>query len=45
MLGVLVVFRIGIFMSGATLRRPFGLVLIGTYILVTILSYGTRTAQ
>jgi cation:H+ antiporter len=39
MLGVLVVFRIGIWVSRTQLQRPFGIVLIGTYILVTILSY------
>ena len=39
MLFVLVVFRIGIFMSGTALKRPFGLVLIGIYIAVTVLSY------
>ncbi|MGQ4807365.1 Inner membrane protein YrbG [Candidatus Entotheonellaceae bacterium PAL068K] len=44
MLAVLIVFRIGIFVSGAALRRPFGLLLIGIYILVTILSYANRTA-
>lgn len=39
MLLVLVVFRVGIFTSGSHLRRPFGFVLMGTYIAVTILSY------
>ena len=39
MLGVLIVFRIGIWVSRTQLQRPFGVVLIGTYILVTILSY------
>jgi cation:H+ antiporter len=39
MLFVLIVFRIGIFTSGTALKRPFGLVLIGIYIAVTILSY------
>ena len=39
MLVVLVVFRCGIFLSGSTLKRPFGLVLIGMYIAVTVLSY------
>lgn len=42
MLLVLVVFRIGIFASGAALKRPFGVVLIGTYVVVTILSYTHR---
>ena len=36
---ILIVFRIGIFVSGSQLKRPFGFVLVGTYILVTILSY------
>jgi cation:H+ antiporter len=39
MLVVLVVFRCGIFLSGSTLKWPFGLVLIGMYIAVTVLSY------
>jgi cation:H+ antiporter len=45
MLFVLIVFRIGIFTSGATMRRPFGVVLLGTYILITILSYGFRSEE
>ena len=36
---ILIVFRIGIFVSGSQLKRPFGIVLVATYILVTILSY------
>ena len=39
MLFILVVFRVGIFVSGDTLKRPFGVVLIGAYVLVTTLSY------
>jgi hypothetical protein len=39
MLVVLVVFRGGIFLSGSTLKWPFGVVLIGMYIAVTVLSY------
>ncbi len=39
MLFILVVFRVGIFVSGDRLKRPFGVVLIGAYLLVTILSY------
>ena len=39
MLFILVVFRVGIFISGDKLKRPFGIVLIGAYLLVTILSY------
>jgi len=39
MLFILVVFRVGVMMSGDHLRRPFGIVLLGTYLLVTILSY------
>lgn len=35
---ILIVFRIGIFVSGSQLKRPFGFILVGTYILVTILS-------
>ena len=39
MLFILVVFRVGILASGDSLKRPFGVVLIGAYILVTALSY------
>ncbi len=39
MLFILIVFRCGIFVSGAQLKRPFGVILVGAYILVTILSY------
>ncbi len=39
MLFILIVFRGGILVSGDQLRRPFGIVLVGTWILVTILSY------
>ena len=39
MLFILIVFRCGIFVSGDQLKRPFGVVLVGTWILVTILSY------
>ncbi len=36
---ILIVFRIGVFVSGSQLKRPFGVVLVAIYILVTILSY------
>ena len=39
MVVILIVFRIGIFVSGSQLKRPFGVVLVATYVLVTILSY------
>jgi cation:H+ antiporter len=39
MLAVLVVFRLGVWLSGAHLKRSFGLVLMGVYLMVTILSY------
>ena len=39
MLFILVVFRVGIFVSGDSLKRPFGVILIAAYLLVTILSY------
>ncbi len=39
MLFILVIFRVGIFVSGDQLKRPFGVILIGAYLLVTILSY------
>ncbi len=37
MLFILIVFRGGILVSGDQLRRPFGIVLVGTWLLVTIL--------
>ena len=39
MLFILIVFRFGIFVSGDQLKRPFGIVLVATWLLVTILSY------
>ena len=39
MLFILIVFRCGIFVSGNQLKRPFGVVLVGTWLAVTILSY------
>ncbi len=39
MLFILIVFRCGIFVSGDQLKRPFGVVLVATWLLVTILSY------
>jgi len=42
MLLVLVVFRVGIFLSGDRLKRPFGVVLLGTYVVVSVLSYVGR---
>ena len=39
MLFILIVFRCGIFVSGDQLKRPFGIVLVATWLLVTILSY------
>ncbi len=39
MLVVLTVFRLGVFASGSHLRRPFGFVLLATYLAVTVLSY------
>ena len=39
MLFILIVFRCGIFVSGSQLKRPFGVVLVGTWLAVTILSY------
>lgn len=43
MLFVLIVFRVGIFTSGTTLKRPFGVVLLGAYLLITILSYAVQS--
>ena len=39
MLFILVIFRVGIFVSGDRLKRPFGVILIAAYLFVTILSY------
>jgi len=39
MLFVLIVFRVGVFVSGDRLSRRFGFVLLGAYVLVTVLSY------
>lgn len=39
MLFILIVFRCGIFVSGSQLKRPFGIVLVATWLAVTILSY------
>jgi hypothetical protein len=39
MLFVLIVFRIGIFVSGTALKCPVGVLLLGIYVLVTVLSY------
>jgi cation:H+ antiporter len=40
MIIVLVVFRLSVFLSKDKIQRPFGIILLLTYILVTILSYG-----
>jgi cation:H+ antiporter len=42
MLFVLIVFRVGIFFSGDQLKRPFGVILLCTYVIGTILSYVLR---
>ena len=42
MLMVLVIFRIGIFLSGGVIRRPFGVLLLGVYLLATIAAYVFR---
>lgn len=39
MLLVLVVFRIGVLTSGSHLKRPFGVVLLAVYTIVTVVSY------
>ena len=39
MLFILLVFRIGIFLSGTAFKRPFGFVLLSAYIIVTVFSY------
>lgn len=39
MLFILIVFRAGIIFSGNTLKRPFGIILLGTYLAITVLSY------
>ena len=42
MLLILIVFRIGVMVSGTQLKRPVGVILIGVYLLVTIVSYAYR---
>lgn len=42
MLFILIVFRVGIFFSGDQLKRPFGIVLLGIYVIGTVLSYALR---
>ena len=39
MLIILIVFRVGIFMSGPSLKWPFGIVLLAIYVAITLLSY------
>lgn len=39
MLAILIVFRLGVAFSGTHLRRPFGLLLIGIYVAITLMSY------
>lgn len=41
---ILLVFRVGIFYSGDHLQRRFGCVLLGTYLLITVLNYVARPA-
>lgn len=40
MLGVLIVFRVGIFLSPEALRRPFGVLLLATYLVAMGLCFG-----
>jgi len=42
MLGVLIVFRIGVVFSKDKLKRPFGVVLLVVYVVATLLSYAHR---
>ncbi len=44
MISVLVVFRIGIFLSGDKLKRPFGMLLLTIYLLVTVISLTVGSA-
>lgn len=39
MIFILLVFRLGVMFSGESMRRPFGIVLIGSYVFVTLVSY------
>jgi cation:H+ antiporter len=43
MVFILLVFRVGIIFSGESMRRPFGLVLLASYAIVTVLSYLVRS--
>ena len=42
MLGVLIVFRIGVVLSKDKLKRPFGVILLAVYVAATLLSYAHR---
>jgi cation:H+ antiporter len=39
MLFILIIFRVGVYFSKEKLQRPFGAILLGTYVLVTVVSY------
>ncbi len=39
MIFILLVFRLGVMFSGESLKRPFGIVLISSYVFVTLVSY------
>ena len=39
MIFILVVFRVGIVFSGEAMKRPFGILLLASYVLVTLVSY------
>ena len=39
MMAVLIIFRVGILASKDTIKRPFGVLLLGTYLVVTAMSY------
>ena len=39
MIFILVVFRVGIIFSGEAMKRPFGILLLASYVLVTLVSY------
>jgi cation:H+ antiporter len=39
MIFILIVFRVGVILSGESMKRPFGIVLLAAYAFVTLVSY------
>ncbi len=45
MLAILIIFRLGIHFSKDTMKRPFGILLLLVYVVITMLSYGQRSLE